>query len=126
MDDAVRAEYESILAEVIIDQGDVVVREDSQTKVYDWVDRSCEVWSEDYTSRWCHTAQCPVVAHGTPTEVEWEEFEGSFAENSQRAGVELPGVSCQCGKLADRVLRLEISARDLTEAAFSKLHYRSR
>jgi hypothetical protein len=40
--------------------------------------------------------------------------------------VELPGVSCQCGLLVGRTLRLEISARNLTEAVFTKLHNRTR
>lgn len=117
MDETVRAEYESILAEVVIERGKLVGF-GCESDEYAWED-----WDSDNP----HLAECGVAEHRTPVESAWEEFVGTLAEPTHEThhGVDLPGVTCTCGRLTDRTFRMEQPVQEVAEAVFTKLYQRT-
>lgn len=110
MSDKVRAEYERVLARVVIRHGSVVVREDG------WYG-----WSDYNASQ--HLRSCGVASHGTPHEDTWQEFKGTFYEGDTSIhGVGMPGVTCNCGTISDRSMRVLITVQEIAEAVFSEAY----
>lgn len=104
MDDRVKAEYEKILTAAIIKNGTLVAKDAS---IYSWVDDEYE-----YEGRWArgqrHSVSCGIVKTGQVKEdATWYEFAGTFAEDGDtyKHGMEVHGVTCNCGKIKDRVYR---------------------
>ena len=120
----VRAEYEAIVAELVLERGWVVKRHPSE---YGWQDGAFEEWTCDYRRR-SHLARCRATARGPVREdVTWSEFVGTFAPggpNETRHGIEVDGASCACGKVQDRTVRLEGTISDLIGAVFQRLYER--
>lgn len=110
MSDAVRAEYERVLARVIIKRGSVVVQTDGW---YGWVDY-------DATT---HVSKCGVATHGAPDEDTWYEFKGTFYEGDTSVhGMALSGVTCKCGRITDRSLRWQASVVEVATEVFAEAY----
>lgn len=102
MDDRVRAEYEEILTAAIIKHGTLV---DQDHSIYHWIasdDHDGDRWSGPR-----HSTSCGIAATGRVEEdATWYEFAGTFAEQDDyKHGMEVHGVSCNCGKIKDRTFR---------------------
>ena len=110
MDEKVREEYERILARVVIKHGYLV---DEHASTYGWY--------ASYDEH-RHVRKCEVVRHGRVTESHWTEFAGTFAESDDRkTGVDLPGVTCVCGEITGRVVRLDAPVQKVAEYVFEEL-----
>ena len=101
MDDRVRAEYERILTAAILKHGSLVRKDASQ---YGWLD------GLEYGEGWKnprHSVQCGIAKTGRIVEdAYWYEFMGTFYEGDNTVhGMEVHGVTCNCGKITDRVFR---------------------
>lgn len=118
MDPRVQAEYDDVLAQVVIKRGTLVSANES---LYGWI-------AQD----WLHISRhreygdgCRIVSYGRPVENEWDEFAGTFEEvDHRRSGVDLPGVSCACGKVENRTMRLDVPMQQLAEGVFMELYGR--
>lgn len=124
MSPEVRAEYESIVTELVLERGWVVKPSPSE---YGWTDQEFEEWTRDYQRR-SHLARCRATASGPVREdATWREFVGTFAPggpNETRHGIEVDGATCACGKVQGRTVRLEATISDLSGAVFSRLYQR--
>ncbi|HEU4754403.1 MAG TPA: hypothetical protein VFU47_14945 [Armatimonadota bacterium] len=122
MSPEVRAEYEAIVTELVLERGWVVKPSPSE---YGWQDGAFEEWSRDYTERRSHLARCRATATGPVREdATWSEFVGTFAPggpNERRHGIEVDGATCACGKVKGRTVRLEGTVHDLGGAVFERL-----
>lgn len=122
MSPEVRAEYESIVTELVLERGWVVKPSPSE---YGWTDQEFEEWTRDYQRR-SHLARCRATAHGPVREdATWREFVGTFAPggpNETRHGIEVDGATCACGKVRGRTVRLEATISDLGGAVFERLY----
>lgn len=107
MDERVKEEYERLLASVIIANG-VLVRESAVDFMYGWMS------SDDYEGKnklmWTgrrHSDVCGIKRTGKVNEdCQWDEFKGTFYEGDTTVyGVEVEGVTCNCGKLINRSYR---------------------
>lgn len=125
MSPEVRAEYESIVTELVLERGWVVKPRPSE---YGWEDGAFEEWSRDYSERRSHLAKCKATATGPVREdATWREFVGTFAPggpNERRHGIEVDEATCACGRVKDRTVRLEGTISDLSGAIFSRLYRR--
>ncbi|HEU4752325.1 MAG TPA: hypothetical protein VFU47_04380 [Armatimonadota bacterium] len=125
MSPEVRAEYDSIVTELVLERGWVVKHDPSE---YGWEDGAFEEWSRDYSERRSHLARCRATARGPVREdATWREFVGTFAPggpNETRHGIEVQGATCACGRVKDRTVRLEGTVSDLSGAVFSRLYQR--
>lgn len=105
MDDRVKAEYEALVTKAVIRHGNLV---DKSASLYGWMDQR-----DDYESGslWGggprHIVSCGVASTGKVVEdATWYEFAGTFAEgDNYKHGMEVHGVTCNCGRLTDRVYR---------------------
>lgn len=124
MSPEVRAEYEVILAELVLERGWVVKADPSE---YGWTDQAFEEWTRGYQRR-SHLVKCKPRASGAVREdVTWSQFVGTFAPggpNETRHGIEVDQVVCSCGRVNLRTVRLEATISDLTGAVFERLYQR--
>lgn len=103
MDDRVKAEYEKILSAAIIKNGSLVSKDAS---FFNWID-------DEYEGRRARgqrhsVSSCGIAKTGQVEEdATWHEFAGTFAEygDTYKHGMEVHGVTCNCGKIKDRVFR---------------------
>lgn len=113
MDDAVQAEYDRLLARVVLKQGELVRKDESQ---YGWHDYN-DGWVRDSHHRTCEVT-CKRVQ-----EVTWYEFQGTFYEGDESVhGVSAFGVTCACGKLKDREVRWSAAMQEVAQAVFEELY----
>lgn len=101
MDDRVREEYNRILTAAIIKNGSLVRTDASQ---YGWSDYGD--YGNDFTKP-RHSTTCGIAKTGRVVEdADWYEFMGTFYEGDNTVhGMEVHGVSCNCGRITDRVFR---------------------
>lgn len=122
MSPEVRAEYEVILAELVLERGYVVREHPTE---YGWEDDGFVEWSRDHQRR-SHLVKCKPRASGAVREdAEWSEFVGTFAPGGpteRRHGLEVDQVVCSCGRVNLRTVRLEGTISDLTGAVFERLY----
>lgn len=99
--DRVQTEYEKILTAAIIKHGSIV-RQDAS--LYGWI--SDEEYSLPFRGP-RHSVECGIASTGLVEEhATWYEFAGTFAEqDNYKHGMEVHGVTCNCGKITDRVFR---------------------
>lgn len=120
MSPEVRAEYDKALIAAILKRG-TMVSEDAS--IYGWEDYDYHFgpsWSRA-ERRTPHHLACVLVSIGRPVETRWDEFQGTFYEgDTSEHGVELPGITCECGKLEDRTLRWKASPQAIAEAVFEE------
>lgn len=109
MSDEVRAEYEKILATVVIRYGSIIALGATR---YGW---------HDYDATQ-HIRTCGVQLRGTVDEDAWYEFAGTFVDDMYVQGTTLHDVSCSCGKLTSRRLRWSASVSDVAEAVISEAY----
>lgn len=102
MEDRVRVEYERILTAAIIKNGMPVSRDGGY---YGWGDYEIE-YPNDYEGG-RHSVACGIAKTGRVDEdAYWQEFMGTFYEGDEtKHGMEVSGVSCNCGRITDRVYR---------------------
>lgn len=125
MDDRVRAEYEKILTAAIIKNGSLVRPGNTY---YGWGD-----YAGDYDSRdpWGggprHSATCGIASTGRVDEdATWQEFMGTFYEGDEsKHGMEVHGVTCNCGKLQDRTFRWDAPVGEAIRVVMMELLERS-
>lgn len=102
----VRIEYERILTAAILKHGMLVSKTAS---TFGWTGAD-----EEYGSSWRgprHSTECGIAKTGRVEEDStWYEFAGTFASNDHyKHGMEVHGVTCNCGKITDRVYRWDAS-----------------
>jgi hypothetical protein len=102
MDDRVRAEYEKILTAAIIKNGQLVR---TNGGYYGWGDYEGDYGGDFRSPR--HSTTCGIAKTGRVEEdAYWYEFMGTFYEgDNTKHGMEVHGVSCNCGRITDRVFR---------------------
>ena len=95
MDDWVKEEYERILTAAILKNGSLV-RNEGNT-YYGWTDYEATT----------HISSCGAAKTGRIVEdAYWYEFMGTFYEGDETVhGMEVHGVTCNCGRITDRVYR---------------------
>lgn len=115
----VRKEYEAVLAAIVLERGALVGvgKEDSN---FSWEDYSN--YDLTYQPHW-HSCK---VTHGAASESRWTEFDGTFADPpyASHHGIDLSGVTCACGMLTNRTLRLREPVQTLIPEIFSLLYHR--
>lgn len=133
MSPEVRAEYEAIVTELVLQRGRVVMNDPTE---YGWADATLDVWKRDegpggerlYDGPFSHFTQCDAFAIGHLVEdVRWAHFVGTFnpgGPTEPRHGVEVHDVSCMCGRVKLRTVRWEGSIHDLAGAVFERLYRR--
>lgn len=103
MDDRVKVEYEKILTGAIIKNGTLVLESSS---TFNWMDVSDHEGRRPYGQK--HSVSCGIAKAGRVEEdATWYEFAGTFAEDGDtyKHGMEVHGVTCNCGKIKDRTFR---------------------
>jgi len=115
----VQTEYEKILTAAILRHGALVRRDPS---AFGWAGGD-----EEYGLGWRnprHSATCGIASTGRVDEdVTWHEFAGTFAEYNEgiKHGMEVHGVTCNCGKLTDRVFRWDASVGEAIKLVMVEL-----
>lgn len=100
MDDRVKAEYEKVLSAAIIKNGSMV---DNRPSQFAWRDYDTEY---DGPAGVRHIYSCGTVSVGEIKEdATWWEFAGTFADDHYKHGMEVHGVTCNCGKITNRIYR---------------------
>jgi len=103
-----------MLARVVFKMGSVVLPEPS---IYMW---------EDYEAS-SHLRVCEIYTHGRPIETTWSEFVSTFYEGDLTVhGIDVPDVTCLCGQLEKRTLRLQSTVHEVAEAVFAELYEATR
>jgi predicted Fe-S protein YdhL (DUF1289 family) len=102
-EDRVKTEYEALLTAAILKHGTLVSKDASY---YGW-QGSNEEYAETAWRGPRHSVTCGIASTGRVEEhAAWSEFAGTFASNDYyKHGMEVHGVTCNCGKLTDRVFR---------------------
>lgn len=88
-------------------------QDDDQVSVYGWTDydalKHCKP-KEGWRGGGCHW----IVPEGaTMYERTYSQFEGTFTDNNDEAGVNVKGCHCACGKYTDMTLRWVGSVTDM-------------
>ena len=97
-----REEYKKALRRTVIRRGTLI---DQHASFYGWRD-----WDDRHfgSQRDCH-----VEAVGDPVEQTWDEFMGTFYEgDTTKHGVEIE-ISCTCGQMRGRHMRLDATVSDV-------------
>jgi len=108
LSEELQREYEAVLQRAILRHGTVTNL--PGTGRWGWQDY-------DATS---HLAQCGGLSERQVLEDEWSEWGGTDAGPNYKHGMSLTGVSCQCGRLADRKVRWDDYPTNMTEAVFEE------
>jgi hypothetical protein len=87
------------------------------------VDRNPSVYGY-IADDWEHAARCELSSGAVPEEVEWSQFQDTFAPNKTYHGISLSGVNCACGTLVNREVRWEADVSEMTEAVFEHVFAR--
>lgn len=104
MDDRVKAEYEKVVSAAIIMNGLMVSNSPS---MYAWRDYDTEY---DGSGGYRHIYSCGTASVGEVKEdTTWWEFAGTDADNHYKHGMEVRGVTCNCGKITNRTYRWDAS-----------------
>ena len=121
MDDRVKAEYDKILTTAIIKNGSLVAKDAS---FYGW--NTGEEYGGDFRSP-RHSVVCGIAKTGRVEEdATWDEFMGTFYEGDTRKhGMEVYGVTCNCGKLKNRTFRWDAPVGEAVKAVVEELLLRS-
>jgi hypothetical protein len=99
--------YDAALLAAVLKHGVLV---EKNPDIYSWMDLD-----------WKHVRVCQVTTTDKPVEDHWNEFMGSFYEGDTSVhGIVLNKVSCACGKLKNRSLRLQGSVSEIAEAVFEE------
>lgn len=116
MDDRVKEEYEKILTRSIIKHGSLV-RVDAST--FGWMDQD----GQGYDFRKPrHSSWCEIVKTGQVEEdATWYEFAGTFADSHYKHGMEVHGVTCDCGQIKDRTFRWDAPVGEAIKVVLEEL-----
>lgn len=104
--DRVQAEYEAILTAAIIKNGSLIGKDAS---IFGWA--TMDDYDTGPRGGWAgatrHSVTCGIASTGRVEEdATWYEFAGTFATSDHyKHGMEVHGVTCNCGKIQDRVYR---------------------
>lgn len=104
--DQVQAEYEKLLTAAILKNGSLV---SADASLYGWV--TMDDYDLGPRGGWSgatrHSLSCGIASTGRVEEdATWYEFAGTFASNDHyKHGMEVHGVTCNCGKITNRVYR---------------------
>jgi hypothetical protein len=110
MDERLEAEYKKILTAAIIKNGSLV-KQDGGSQ-FGWADSNTE-WGVGLRGT-RHTSSCGIAKTGRVEEyASWYEFMGTFYEGDNTVhGMEVHGVTCNCGLITDRVFRWSTSVSE--------------
>ena len=110
MSDEVRAEYHEMMSRVVWKCGSVV----SETAdIFGWVDYEATK----------HIRRCEMASRGVPVEDSWYEFAGTFTDDLYRYGVTIPDVTCACGQVRKRSVRVaDYQVSSFIEAVFAEMY----
>lgn len=106
MEDQVKAEYERLLTAAILKHGSLVAKDAS---IYGWL--TMDDYDLGPRGGWKnaarHSLSCGIAKTGRIEEdATWYEFASTFDSNDHyKHGMEVHGVTCNCGKIKDRVFR---------------------
>lgn len=120
--DSVQAEYTAIITRAIIKHGSLV-RSDSS--LFGWVSDEDYGKGERYT--WPvgprHSITCGIAKTGRVDEhAYWYEFMGTFYEGDNTVhGMEVHGVTCNCGRITDRTFRWKESVGEAIRLVMMEL-----
>jgi len=116
VDENVRREYETLLAQIAVRQGALL--RPANDRGYGWID-----------PEWEHLSRCGVRSWGRATETTFQQFEGTFFEGERiHHAVDVADVTCHCGEITGREVRWEPSngLSDVAEAVFAALYEKTR
>ena len=117
----VQTEYDRILVAAILKNGSVV---NNGPNYYGWV---C---MDDYDlgprGGWIdavkHSTACGIASTGRIDDhATWYEFGGTDADPNYKIGMEVHGVTCNCGKLTDRVFRWDAPVGEAIKTVMMEL-----
>jgi hypothetical protein len=118
----VQTEYEKILTAAIIKHGSVV---SDSASIYGWV--TMDDYDLGLLGGWTnakkHSSSCGIASTGRVEEDStWYEFAGTFATSDHyKHGMEVHSVTCNCGKLTDRVFRWDASVGEAIRIVMMEL-----
>lgn len=113
-----QAEYDEALTAAVLKHG-TLVREDPS--FYGWEDFDYHLGHGLRSRHTAHHLKCEIVSTGKPVESTWHEFQGTFYEGDTSVhGIDLPEVTCACGKVQDRTFRWQARMQEVAEAVFEE------
>lgn len=108
LDSRYQYEFHRLVASIITQSGNVVRTDSTAFGVHGW----------DDTTATSHLRQCGFASHGIPYDGEWEERPSLTRRAHQASGFIVKSVTCKCGLLHDRKVRMECDALALAERVF--------